>query len=94
MVIDDFDVMRIVVVPAEADAPLLVNSNAVLAFSVAAESFEVIARRYSESFDLSDSGNDSKLIQCSLLNVAWELPRKMASKYFGRFFASEALNHA
>jgi hypothetical protein len=35
MVIDDLDVVGITVPPTKADPPLIVNSNAVLSFSIA-----------------------------------------------------------
>jgi hypothetical protein len=45
MVIDDFDIVCVAVFPPEADAPLVVDSYAVLSFAVSAESFEAITRR-------------------------------------------------
>jgi hypothetical protein len=46
MVIDDFDVPRTVVPPAKADSPLVVDPDAVLPATIAAEFFEAVARRY------------------------------------------------
>ena len=45
VVVGDFDAFCPVVDPAEADAPLLIDSDAVLPAAIALESFETIARR-------------------------------------------------
>ncbi|HKD69922.1 MAG TPA: hypothetical protein VKB84_23995 [Candidatus Binataceae bacterium] len=44
----DFDIFGIAVSPREADAVLIVNPNAVLAFPVAAQLFQPVARRNQE----------------------------------------------
>ena len=48
VVIDDFDLHRALVGPDEADAPLVVNSDAVLSGAVAAERFETMRRWHSQ----------------------------------------------
>jgi len=54
MIIDDFDLLC-AVVPNEADAVLVIDADAVLAFAVTFECFEVIARRATQvvQFDRS-----------------------------------------
>ena len=44
-VIDDFNFMRAVMLPAEADAPLVIDADGVVAFAVALEDFQTIAGR-------------------------------------------------
>ena len=44
MVINDLNVVRITVFPDKADAPLLVDPDAVLAFSVMIQCFQMIGR--------------------------------------------------
>jgi hypothetical protein len=44
MIVDYLDIIHTVSLPAEADAPLVVDSNAVLAFAIATECFQLIAR--------------------------------------------------
>ena len=46
MVIHDLDIVRIARSPVEADAPLIVDADAVLTLAIAVKSFETIARRY------------------------------------------------
>jgi len=45
MVIYNLDVVGISITPHEVDAPLIVDANAVLSFSVALERFQMITRR-------------------------------------------------
>ena len=51
MIIDDFYVVRIPALPTEADPPLVIDSNAVLALAVAAEFLEAIGRWNSKVMD-------------------------------------------
>jgi hypothetical protein len=48
MIVDDLDVVRVCSEPAEADSPLIVDSDAVLASSVTGEFFKAIRRRDAE----------------------------------------------
>jgi hypothetical protein len=48
MVIDDLDIERVSVLPFEADTPLLINANTVLALAIAFQPFELIRRRNHE----------------------------------------------
>jgi hypothetical protein len=50
VIVDNLDVMRIGIFPSEADAPLIVDPNTVLAFAVSAQGFELIAWRYHQVF--------------------------------------------
>jgi hypothetical protein len=50
MIIDDFNIAGISALPYEANAPLLVNSYAVLTFSAATQSLQVIRRWNTERF--------------------------------------------
>jgi hypothetical protein len=44
----NFNVLRIAVTPGEADTPLVVNSNAVRAGTVAFQQFQLVSRRHSK----------------------------------------------
>ncbi len=48
MVVDDLDVVGVAVSPREADAPLVVDSDAELPRTSSAQLLEMIARRHSE----------------------------------------------
>lgn len=51
MIIGDFDFVGVTIFPSEADAPLVVDSYAVLAVAVASKSFETVAGWNSERVD-------------------------------------------
>jgi len=93
MVVGDFNVACVAIVPAKTDTPLIVDANTVPVFSVATEGFEMITRGNSQGFQLCRRGNETELVQCALLNVAGKLLRVAALENFGRFFATEALYH-
>jgi len=48
MVVDDFDVPSAVVSPAKADSPLVVDPDAVLPASIAAEFLQPVAERHAK----------------------------------------------
>ena len=45
MVVRNFNVQRILALPAEANPPLVIDADAVLAFAVVFQSFQVVAIR-------------------------------------------------
>jgi hypothetical protein len=53
VVVCDFDVMGILALPPEADPVLIVDSDALFACAVAAQSFQAISRRNSELRELT-----------------------------------------
>jgi hypothetical protein len=55
VVVRDLDVLDMAILPAEADSVLLVDADAVLAFPVAAESLEPVARWRCEFEQRTDS---------------------------------------
>jgi hypothetical protein len=46
MVVHNFYVQRILTMPAEANPPLIVHADAVLAFAAALQGFEPVSRRH------------------------------------------------
>jgi len=68
MVIDDFNVARIAVLPAETDSPLLIDSNTVLTTPISGESFQAIARRDPQISKCIRRVQDQKLSQSHTLN--------------------------
>jgi hypothetical protein len=92
MVVDDFNLKDMAIIPAETNSPLVIHSNAVLPFPVTLESFEPICRRNSEIIQTFGSiqhrelakGDRDDRIEPTRLSP---LP-KVAS-----LFAPEAINH-
>jgi len=56
MVVDDLDIFGVRAGPSETDAPLRVDSNAVLASTVAFQSFEPVARWVNQRAEVTDAG--------------------------------------
>jgi len=52
VVIHDFYILDTIISPPEADAPLVVDSDAVLVLSRAFEEFKSVAWRYPETVDI------------------------------------------
>ena len=54
MVVDDLNIMGVAVAPAKADPPLVIDSDAVLSFSIAQQALQPIAGRSPEVSKLPD----------------------------------------
>lgn len=63
MIIYDFNVMGVSFLPAEADAPLVINTNTPLPVAVAGELFKTIAGRHPQKVE---SGCCMELFQFAL----------------------------
>jgi len=93
VVVDDLDVPGVTPRPAEADPPLVVDSDAVLALSIALERLEPVSRRDLEILERLRSIQDEELPQRASVKL-----RRKASRTFspeedlgGR--TAEAPNH-
>ena len=73
MVVGDLDVCRTGRCPGEADAPLVVDSDAVLPLPVAMQLLEAVARRYSKVVDVFGGVEDQELAVGNSLKVGAEL---------------------
>lgn len=74
MVIDDFDLLGVGSVPDEAEAPLVVDAEGMLAFAVALQRLETIAGRQAEEFEFHRGVDELKLHQCTSLQVGRQAP--------------------
>ena len=93
MVISDFDFVRSVCFPDEADSPLIVDANGMLPFAVSFEGFESIARRNREMFEFGDCVELSEISQSYTLNIWWKAAGfPFVKKCFG-VFAGERSDH-
>ena len=63
MIVYDFDILCIHAIPDEADAQLVVNANAPLAFSVSLQLLQPIPRRDTKSLNIRSGSNHVKLAQ-------------------------------
>ncbi|MEI7929029.1 MAG: hypothetical protein WCH40_10815 [Verrucomicrobiales bacterium] len=64
--------MRAILEPIKTDAPLVVDSNGVPTFSIAFESFQTVARRDCQLFELGDCMELGQFTQSHALNIWWK----------------------
>lgn len=93
MVIDDLDVPGFAVSPDEADAPLLVDPNAVLSLPVIAQSFQAIAGRRPQIVESLRRIDCDKLRARSPLDLRWQITDGVAGEDRRGAFVGEALDH-
>src|SRR6476659_6003808 len=92
VIIHDFDIERIGEFPAEADAPLAVDANAVLAGAIGLELFQLIAGRGTEVVEPHGGIELAQLPQSDSLDVGGELADRLAKEQsFGIPVADVAL---
>src|SRR5262245_89272 len=72
VVVDDLDVEGVVVLPDEADAPLIVDANAVLTCSVPFQVLQMVTGRYAKVLDRPRIVDEQKLDACPPLEIKSE----------------------
>lgn len=93
MIVDDLDVVGVAVDPAEADAPLVVDADAVLAGPVAAELLEAIARRDAQVLEVHGTVDQAELPEHDAAEVGRESADGFARPETLGVAVSEAPNH-
>jgi hypothetical protein len=93
MIVHKLDVVSVPFTPAEADAPLVVDANAVLTGSVAFQRLQPVARRYPQGFQRSGGMNLDELSIGSALEVARHTARVGTAEDQFRALAAKALDH-
>ena len=73
MRVDDLDVL-----PAEADAPLIVDANAVLAGPIAFEFLQAVAGRDAQILELLGGVHEAELAQHEALELRWEAADRLS----------------
>ena len=68
MIVDDLDIVGITVSPEEADAPLVVDPNAVGSGAIALQGFQLVARRDPKVLQLSGAVQVQQLPPSSALD--------------------------
>lgn len=92
MVIDDLDLVSISVFPDEAEAPLIVDSDAVLAPAGTPEAFQPIAGRHGQIVELSSPVQKQELTPGDALESS-ESSDVFIFEQCLRFLALEGLGH-
>jgi hypothetical protein len=94
MVVEDFNLVRPLFRPAEAQAVLLVDADAELALPVASEGFQTIAGRAFEVVEIGCSMQHEQLGPRPAAQIRGKMPGRQPVEQFLRFLACEAANHA
>ena len=93
MVIDDLDAPRRAVVPDEADAPSVVDANAVLTPAIAPQSLQSITWRRAQVVEPVGRIKHQKLHPRTLLDRSRQTANGMASEDGSRVLVGEAPDH-
>jgi hypothetical protein len=93
MVIYDLCPFDAAVRPNEIDAVFVIDADGVLAFAVALERFQPVARRNPEIVQFSCDVELLEFAQGYLLDVGWQVRRFIALVDFFGGFAAEGKNH-
>jgi hypothetical protein len=93
VIVHDLDVVSIAVSPAEADPPLIVDPDAVLSSTVAAESFQSVPRWYSEILKVHSGIQHPELAQRRVLRGRPEPGCPPPAEQALRVTVAEALDH-
>jgi len=93
MVIDDFDVESVSVPPSKTNPPLVVDTNAPLAATVASKLLQKIRRRNAKEIERSRTMELSQFPQGNALDIGGPFSGKAPGENFFRFVACERLNH-
>src|SRR4051794_37377563 len=93
MIVHDLNVIGIAAPPAEADSPLVVDTNAPLSRSFSVKFFEAIGRRNSQILKTGGAIQHTQFTQRHLLDITRQAPRALAIEYPFRLLALEAPDH-
>jgi hypothetical protein len=92
VVIGDFDIEGISLAPAEAEPPLIVDADAVLAGTIPPKCFQTIARRNSQEIEGCRCVQHVEFGNGAMEKIGGETCSLATPKFF-RFLVSETLNH-
>lgn len=93
VIVGDFDVTGVRRLPHKADAPLIVDTDAVLAGPVALESFQPVAWRGEQVLPMVGLIQIDKLAAGRFLDIRRQLSGPLATVDFLGFPIGEALDH-
>src|SRR5690348_14521434 len=94
MVVDDFNFMGIAVLPEEADAPLVIDPDAVLTFAVTFQGFQAIRGRNTKVFQGRRSIEHAEFAARDLLDIGRQLPGSRSVPDLLRLLVGKAPDHA
>lgn len=93
VVVDDDDLGDIAVVPAEADAPLVVDADAVLTTPIAFQRFQPIGRRDTQILETGSGIEHAQLASGNRLDIGRQPARALATPDLFGFLIDKAPDH-
>lgn len=87
------DFMSVAVLPLETDAPLIVDSDAMLSFAISLQFLQVVRGRNLQVVQVFGVVDHAKLTKGHLLNVYGQFPRSLSAVNLFSFFILERLDH-
>jgi len=94
MVIHDLDVLCVPIAPYEADPPLVIDTNTVLAFAAAFQGFQSVRGGEAEIIQAESSINGVELHKRTLLNATRKFPSELTPEDFFRLGITKRPDHA
>jgi hypothetical protein len=94
MIINNLNVIRVAVAPAEADAPLGIDSYAVLPFPVSRQGFQTVRRRNPKVRKRPGIVQHPQFPPRYLLDIAGQTPRNLPLPHLFRLPSSKTPDHA
>jgi hypothetical protein len=93
MIINDLDIEDLARFPDEADAPLIINPNAVLPGTPPAKRFKAVGRRQAQVSQGAGVINQAQLSPGQLLDILRQALRVLPLPDFPGFLFTETLDH-
>jgi hypothetical protein len=93
MVVNDLDLIRCAILPAETDAPLVIDPNAMLAHAVADELLESVARRDAQILERLGGIHSDELAEHGAPELRGVAAHRFTGKEPLRGSVAEALDH-
>ena len=93
MVVNDLDLVRIAVLPAKADPPLIVDTDTVLSDPIALELLEPVARRDTQVIEGLGGVHRNQFPQHDASEVGWISANRLPVEEAGSIPVAEALDH-
>ncbi|GHC96037.1 hypothetical protein GCM10019060_25640 [Novosphingobium pokkalii] len=78
MIVDDFDIVSVSVLPDETYAPLHVNGNGMLACAIAAQGVKAVGWRVAQVVECACAVEHAQFVQGSILDFAWQFAATLA----------------
>jgi hypothetical protein len=93
MIIDNFNMIGMAILPIKADPPLVIDPDTPLAFSATAQFFQTVPWWNAEKRQCGGTMDLGQFTQSRPLNFLWKGGDKCSFKYLFRILATKRLNH-